>query len=158
MRLELDANALAEADPLPLLTHFVQEHQGLRAHRERIFVILADLYHNALEHGLLGLESSRKDPMDGFGAYFDERERRLAGLDCGRITLEISNVPHADGGRVTFKVTDSGPGYDVSAPRAKDSGAAPHTHRRGLTVVTGLCERVAHNEIGNEVQATYCWS
>jgi two-component sensor histidine kinase len=42
------------------------EIQGLIEHRESIFLIVTELFANALEHGLLGLDSKMKQSADGF--------------------------------------------------------------------------------------------
>jgi two-component system, HptB-dependent secretion and biofilm response regulator len=152
------ADSLREADPLPLVTHFVQEHQGLQRHRERIFVILSELYTNALDHGLLGLQSSLKDAPEGLMHYLDERERRLASLDDGEIAILIDNVASQDGigGRLTIRVTDSGPGFDVNTVAAPVPVDA--LHGRGLQLVESLATSLRFNAAGNEAQAEYTWS
>ena len=38
--------------------HVVTELQGLDGYREPLYTVLVELFNNALEHGLLGLESS----------------------------------------------------------------------------------------------------
>ena len=152
------ADSLREADPLPLVTHFMQEHQGLQRHRERIFVILSELYNNALEHGLLGLESSLKDAPEGLMHYFDELERRLASLEDGEIAILIDNVARQDGDGVslTIRVTDSGAGLDVNT--VTGSAAVDALHGRGLQLVENLAASLRFNATGNEAQAEYTWS
>lgn len=161
LQLTMHAACLKSADPLPLLTHFVQEHQGLRDHRERIFVVLSELYNNALDHGLLRLESQLKNGPEGFAEYFEERERRLDNLASGEVCINIHNRPaeEGEGGVMTIQVSDSGSGFQVGARDTRipaDTGALPHG--RGLELVRGLCSSLRYNQRGNQVAATYVWS
>ena len=61
MTYELRPLTLKEFNPLPLLTHLLMEIPGLRPHSGKIYTILAELYSNALEHGVLSLDSGLKD-------------------------------------------------------------------------------------------------
>jgi hypothetical protein len=49
-------------------------------HRERIYMVLAELFFNALDHGLLKLDSRLKETPQGFGEYYSQRTKRLADL------------------------------------------------------------------------------
>lgn len=157
--LTLQSDCLDGADPLPLLVQFIQEQQGLAEHREPIFVILAELYTNALEHGLLALDSRLKDGPAGFERYFEERTQRLEALQAGRIDVEIWNVPvpHGQGGRLHIRIRDTGAGFDHRNLVQPSAGDLWH-HGRGLGLVRGLCESLTHNEDGNEAVAIYYWS
>jgi hypothetical protein len=57
-------------DPVPLMTHFINQVQGLKPYTNTLNTILAELYSNALEHGLLGLDSSLKNSAQGFARYY----------------------------------------------------------------------------------------
>jgi two-component system, HptB-dependent secretion and biofilm response regulator len=66
---------LRTLDPLPQIMQMLTALQGLHAHRERLYTILAELFANALEHGLLGLNSALKQTPQGFVAYYTAREQ-----------------------------------------------------------------------------------
>ena len=85
---------------------------------------MSELHNNALERGLLGLESSLKDVPEGLMYYFDERERRLKTLDDGEIAILIDNVARPD--RAGGCVTDSGVGIDTASVAGFGSIEALH--------------------------------
>ncbi len=58
--LELGPEVLRTLDPLPLLVQRLMEIEELRTHREYLSLILAELFSNVLEHGLLGLDTTLK--------------------------------------------------------------------------------------------------
>ena len=43
--------------------------QGLHEHCKRLYTILTELFANALEHGLLGLDPGLKHTPQGFAVY-----------------------------------------------------------------------------------------
>jgi CheY-like chemotaxis protein/anti-sigma regulatory factor (Ser/Thr protein kinase) len=157
LTLELDAAALRASDPLPGLMQMAMEIQTPAEHRERIYMILAELFLNALDHGLLRLDSGLKRSAEGFARYYVEREAALAALTTGRIRLELRHEPRAEGGgRLTLVVEDSGPGFDHRGWLDQD-----HDNRtpagRGIALVRTLCESLHYDDPGNRVEAVYRW-
>ncbi|AFL73236.1 fused response regulator/phosphatase [Thiocystis violascens] len=129
----------------------------LEAHAGALETILTELYSNALEHGVLQLDSSMKATPDGFDAYYREREQRLAAGCVGRVTLSLSYEPHAEADCVRIQVTDTGDGFSEKAV----SELAPDSMRpwgRGIAMVRNLCESVVFRENGSQVEAVYRWS
>ena len=68
-------------------------------HRERIYMVLAELFFNALDHGLLKLDSRLKETPQGFGEYYSQRTKRLADLQEGRIEIKLSHKKRTDSSR-----------------------------------------------------------
>jgi hypothetical protein len=54
---------------------------------------LAELYSNALEHGLLHLDSVLKNSAQGFAKYYALRHERLNALEEGYIRFDIKHQP-----------------------------------------------------------------
>ena len=68
------------------------EVPGLRPHSSRLYTILAELYSNALEHGVLGLSSRLKSSSDGFGEYYAQRSLKLMEFGTvGYTTVKLSS-------------------------------------------------------------------
>jgi anti-sigma regulatory factor (Ser/Thr protein kinase) len=157
--LDLNHDALRNTDPLPMLLQMVSEIQGLASHRSHLFTILSELYNNALEHGLLGLDSSLKDGADGFTRYYHERERRLQALSEGGLRLELHNHPADNGGSLEIVVRDTGKGFDrYQVPSSKVAGAsADKMSGRGLSLVGALCQSLEFFDSGSSVKAVYVW-
>nr|WP_295402946.1 fused response regulator/phosphatase [uncultured Thiocystis sp.] len=119
-------------------------------------IILAELYSNALEHGILKLDSSLKSTPDGFDAYYRQREQRLAGGCRGRVTLSLRYEPGEDGDCVRIQVTDTGDGFS----EREVFELAPDPMRpwgRGIAMVRDLCDSVTYRGNGSRVEAIYRW-
>ena len=64
--------------------------EELEAEGQSLFTVMTELYVNALDHGVLGLDSNLKSDQDGFETYFLTRESRLARLDSGYVIFNFS--------------------------------------------------------------------
>jgi CheY-like chemotaxis protein/serine phosphatase RsbU (regulator of sigma subunit) len=153
--LELKVDALRQANPLPPMLQLVTELQSLNEHRERIYMIVAEMFNNALEHGLLRLDSALKDSPRGFAEYYQRREQAIATLDEGWISIELAHEPSAHGGQLSIQVRDSGPGYARPVPAGFAANAA--ASGRGLELLRTLCKSVIVHDPGNHVEAVYEW-
>jgi DNA-binding response OmpR family regulator len=157
--LTLTGTRLRQADPIPLIINHIQELEGLQTHRRLLFTILTELYVNALDHGVLQLDSEIKHSADGFSRYFEEREKRLGSLSEGKIKIQIRTQPLPNGGRMSIRVEDSGKGFDfqryleTSTPQDESKLAG-----RGIHLIRELCENIHYEEPGNKVEIYYAWS
>lgn len=134
--------------------------EGLHDHIGALQTIVTELYTNALEHGVLQLDSSMKSAPDGFEHYYRERERRLAAPPQGLIHVSLSYHPlsnplgSARQGRIHIKIRDSGKGFDQRQPAPADDS---QPWGRGMKLVRDLCESVHYDHQGTEVEAVYAW-
>ncbi len=152
--LELDADALRKTDPVPLVLQILGEIDGMDPHRAPIFTVLSELVTNALDHGILGLDSSWKQEPGGFTHYYAEREKGLAALERGFVRIELESRPDASGGRLRLSVADSGAGFELAPP--SDEPGAGHSGR-GLRLVREICESLEREPTGNGIRAVYAW-
>lgn len=157
MQFELGVEVWREMDPLPLLLQLVTDVQGLHAHKERLYIILGELLSNALDHGLLRLDSHLKKDPQGFAQYYVERVATLAALHDGMIRVEFEHRPEGSGGRLAIHVVDSGPGFDH---REKTQNLADNTGHsgRGAALVRSLCESFVYHGNGNHAEVVYRWT
>jgi DNA-binding response OmpR family regulator/anti-sigma regulatory factor (Ser/Thr protein kinase) len=157
--LRLGANELAHLDVVPLLLNIAEQLNATHERGGELFVILSELYNNALDHGVLRLDSELKLSPDGMETWLRMREARLAELSSGEIELSVEQVSDAGQAWLRIGCRDSGPGFDVRAiaQRAKPENAAmlPSSlpFGRGLALVQHLAQGVAFNENGNEITA-----
>lgn len=147
------ATSIRQHNPLPFMLEVLMEIVGLRAHAGRLFTILSELYSNALEHGLLGLDSALKRDSAGFTQYYAERNQRLSALSEGWIRIALDHTPTAMGGILQIEMEDSGPGF-THQPEASVEGYAG----RGLSLVSALADEVTFNERGNRVTVRFAWA
>ncbi len=110
---EFRAETLKHFNPLPHVLQLLLEVHDLRARGGALYTVLAELYSNALEHGVIGLDSTMKSDAAGFARYYQERVSRLQALRDGYVRLHLDLAPHGAGGRLLVRVEDSGEGFDV---------------------------------------------
>ncbi|MBF7728555.1 ATP-binding SpoIIE family protein phosphatase [Pseudomonas sp. N040] len=158
LQLLLTAAQLKRLDLEPLISDFCQQ-LGLDNVRQGLFrLILRELLGNALDHGILGLESSIKHDLDGFERYLHQRQERLAALEAGEIRLQINQISGPDSSLVSITVSDSGPGFDHAALAFElPQSDLQLYHGRGLQLLKGLCSRLEFMPPGNQVLAEFRW-
>lgn len=156
LNLRFSAKELKVVEVVPLVVNLTRTF-GLRGPVESVvFTVLSELFQNALEHGLLALDSRIKAEPDGFERYLDLRVQRLAGLQQGEISIGVEHLAAGpEAGELRISVHDSGPGFDHHAQfRQLDvhsSGVASSLPSgRGLAMLRKLCHSVAFNPEGNQ--------
>ncbi len=154
--LALRGETIANSDPVPILINQIQELQGLELHRAALFTVITELYVNAVDHGLLKLDSSLKTGPEGFAKYFELRSKRLADVCSGFVEISIKIQPHHHGGKLAVKVEDSGDGFDYIAFKKEQNKHDLHSGR-GIKLVQELCEELNYTHRGNCVEAVYLW-
>lgn len=152
--LRLSAAEIRQVDAVPLLLGLAGQFEPVRCGSDRLFVILSEMYNNALDHGLLRLDSRLKLQPEGMEAYLGERQQRLAGLDHGHIELELEQLGGPDGIWLRVSCRDSGSGFDHAAfdPGATRDSEMPFG--RGLLLLRAICADLRFNAEGNHVTAT----
>ncbi|TQV86710.1 ATP-binding SpoIIE family protein phosphatase [Aliikangiella coralliicola] len=150
----LRGKSLGKFDPIPLLLQTLLECRELTPHRSRIFTVLSELYNNALEHGVLGLDSEIKSGSEGFAKYYQMRTEGLVSLREGFVKVEVDHRPLKDGGEIIFEFVDSGKGFDFK--KVIKSGSK-HYSGRGLPLLMNLCESIEHFDDGRRIRAVYRW-
>ena len=119
------------------------------------FVVLSQMINNALDHGVLALDSSLKDDPDGFARYFLLRQEKLSTLgsnDYLDIVFEWSLGSEYPCLRIT--VSDSGKGYDENSLTGRSISAFSG---RGLTLIRKLCKSVTIVPPGNKIDVELEW-
>jgi CheY-like chemotaxis protein len=151
--LRLSAAEIRHVDAVPLLLGLAGQFESARHSGDRLFVVLSELYNNALDHGLLRLDSSLKLHPEGMEAYLSERQARLATLARGEIELELEQL--VGPGAVWLRVScrDSGSGFDHAGLDAAAGGASELPFGRGLLLLRAMCSELDFNAAGNHVTA-----
>ena len=154
---ELKPDSLRTCDPLPLVTRILAEDGRLSRHKENVYMILAELFSNALEHGLLGLDARLKKDAEGFAQYYTARERALADLKEGLIKIDLEHLSEHEGGKLVVRIEDSGPGFDYHKI-LPSLGENITLGGRGIPLLRSLCKELVYHGRGNRVEAVYVWS
>ncbi|MBT0587546.1 ATP-binding SpoIIE family protein phosphatase [Alteromonas oceanisediminis] len=144
----LHHNELKQGEGVQHFIELICSQRGLSWIRSDLFTILTELYSNALEHGVLGMDSSMKRTSEGFMAYYEQREQNLADLQSGYIELRAE----FDVGErlLTVHVTDSGEGFDSLALEKVPSD---ETYGRGISMLRELCETLTFIDNGRHAVA-----
>lgn len=157
MELSWGAEQLRGIDVVPAMLGFIGQVKNLQAHQGQMFLIVSELFNNALDHGLLRLDSATKNKEGGFERYLEERERRLGELREGHIDIRFHL--HRDGQRpvLDIVVRDTGAGFDYQAYLAgqEDENGLYQTHGRGIRLVKSLCQELVYRDNGSQVSARY---
>jgi CheY-like chemotaxis protein/serine phosphatase RsbU (regulator of sigma subunit) len=149
--LTLEMEQLRQLDVVPLLLDIVQQVEKGQGQDSQIFLILSEMFCNALEHGLLKLDSSLKQQEDGIEKYFEERALRLAATEGGQIHLHLKKIRNSDGSTsLRIRMKDSGDGFDYhNWPTRLAEGTL--RYGRGIPLLCSVCRSVQYLGNGSEV-------
>ncbi|MFV8783315.1 ATP-binding SpoIIE family protein phosphatase [Microbulbifer sp. SA54] len=151
IRLRLAEAELRNADPLPHLLSILAQMPGAARFQEELAIALSELFRNALEHGVLGLDSSLKCTDEGFVHYYDLMAERRSELDSGWISIGLRCRDWGGGGELFLEVEDSGAGFpQVSEKKGIYSG-------RGLGLLNSVCRQVVTRPGSSHVLAVIDW-
>jgi len=160
LQLKLCAERLRYINPVPLIMSQINTIEGTGPQWQSVHTILAELFMNALDHGVLGLNSELKSSAEGFGQYFNERKRRLNNVDTGFVNISLKYFNRTGGGKMIINVKDSGPGFDVLGvikTLSKTDNVELAYAGRGLLLVKQLCDSVEFKDKGTLAEAIYLW-
>lgn len=146
----LNAEQMKSTDPILELVNMLSKVEGVDNHRSNIFLLLSEAYNNALDHGVLGLDSEIKNQEDGFFIFYQMREEALTELQDAQIEILANYEP--ENKQIRFTITDSGTGFHVT----EDSTASLcQEHGRGVGLLNEIAHSVFYNETGNCVELIY---
>jgi two-component system, HptB-dependent secretion and biofilm response regulator len=156
VKFEFQTDVISKSNPIPTLIQTIVNIQGFGGHREKLFLILTEMYSNAVEHGILKLDSSIKEEENGFLKYYDLRQSRLEQLEKGNITIEIEHYIEGEKGVVLFKIENDGAGFDYDKVIANLS---KHNNKsgRGIPLLYDLCRKCEYSNGGRKLAVEYEW-
>lgn len=153
---EFRAATLKRFNPLPYLLQLLLEVHGLRAQSGALYSVLAELYSNALEHGVLGLDSGLKRDASGFTRYYQQRNVRLDELQDGFVRVHLQVTPKGEGGCLAICVEDSGKGFDVE--RVLERPLDPvRLSGRGISLIRQLGRNASWSDEGRSARVEFYW-
>lgn len=152
----LRGSQLKQSDPVPMLINNLQDIPNLKDHQRPLFTILTELFANALDHGILKLDSQLKNGIDGFTHYFERREKLLQQTLDGYVRIGMRVHPLENGGFIVIQIEDSGKGFDFANQDTKPITMESFSGR-GIMLVKKLCESLRYIEPGNKAEAIYSW-
>ena len=118
------------------------------ARRADLELVMAEVINNAIDHGVLGLDSAMKKSPEGFEQYFMSRAAKLADLKEGFIAVSVDQV---DDQLISISVEDSGKGFNFSNNDhlIGTDAISLNAFGRGLLIIKHLCDSMTHLGTGN---------
>ncbi|MCG7531826.1 fused response regulator/phosphatase [Psychrobium sp. MM17-31] len=160
-QMALTGEKLATVNPIPIIINQITEMEGPGDQWHGLYTVLTELYVNALDHGVLDLDSSLKSSPEGFAQYFQKKEERLADLGKGYIKIKLEYTGTEQGGTLDIMMIDSGTGFEFT-PWVEEHDeielAQNEFSGRGIKLVTELCQKLSYHEDGSAVKAIYTWN
>ncbi len=153
---DLYAEDLKAREPIQTIVQMVMDAQQLYDHRSRLHTLLMEMYSNAFEHGVLGLDSKLKKDPSGFAQYYMQRQEKLETLADGRISVRIEHRPNGLGGVLKIEMEDSGQGFDFQSYLNVDKTNKQFSGR-GISLLKGLGRQVEFFRNGSGVRVEYVW-
>ncbi|WAJ70567.1 fused response regulator/phosphatase [Catenovulum adriaticum] len=154
IQLKLLPDDIRTQDPIAQVIDMISAFSGMEKHRSTLFLLLAEMYNNSVDHGLLELDSNLKDAEDGFFEFYSQRQNALENLQDGFLKLEVTYLPTEK--TVRLAITDSGRGFDTcllnKMLNQKDQ------HGRGLTLIAELGDKLDYKNGGRTIEVDYLLS
>ena len=107
---ELNGDAVRTVDLPGLISSLLSVHELPLQLVQRAFTVVTELFVNALEHGVLRLDSNLKNADDGFLNFYIEKEQRMRNLsatDFIKFTMDWDSSNR----KLKFEIEDSGAGF-----------------------------------------------
>ncbi len=121
-------------------------------HLDLVCSVVSELFANAIEHGLLGLDSKMKDHPDGFMEFYRLRQERLASLD-DQIWLTLTLDYYPDSKTLQIEMAHSGGEFDYESWDKESDDTL--SYGRGMMLLDELCDDVDYSDNGKCVRITY---
>ncbi len=157
MRYTLRGDTLKTFNPLPVMLGILSDVPALHGLSGQLYTLMAELFSNAFEHGVLGLSSDLKKDAKGFAEYYAQRELAMKSMDDGQVMFEFDHSPTQAGGLLTLTVTDSGGGFDYVGKQANQFSDAGYSGR-GIPLIVSICDSLEYLGRGNIVKVTLSWN
>lgn len=155
LRVPLAGDALRNVNPLPHVAAFLRTTSIPEQHRDVVCTLLAEMYSNAVEHGVLAMHSHNKRHETGYVDYYAARKRDLLTVQEGFINISLDYSPAAVGGTLVMRVQDSGAGFALD-PNEQHSPADEEGFH-GLDLLRSLCAQLTYDKASNTLEAVYRW-
>jgi CheY-like chemotaxis protein len=155
-KFDLQEDVMRESNPIPALVEALVEIQGFGEHRGTIFLIFSEMYSNALEHGLLNLDSSIKNSENGFINYYELKQARLVELQGANLTLDVNHHVEGVKGVMSIRLEHNGTGFNHNEVTARMDQNKSNSGR-GIGLLYDLCRKCEYSDEGRKLDVEYEW-
>jgi CheY-like chemotaxis protein len=151
MNCDLSVEDIQRSNPVEEIMSVLGAQTLLRPNKDVIGLLLAELYSNALEHGLLDLSSDLKRSEDGFAEYYQLRQDRIAALKDAQIKIHCELL-HEEETILRIRLVDSGKGFEFENILDSDH---EDSFGRGISLIHKVCKRVEYSNKGCTVEVDF---
>ncbi|WP_416307337.1 SpoIIE family protein phosphatase [Neptunicella sp. SCSIO 80796] len=142
----LAGKQLISVEPMALLDSLMEQTDMSIELRKRTYTVCAELFSNALDHGILKVDSKLKTDASGFIDYINQRDIACQNLtESDQIKVQFRYEEHSQ--QVSISVTDTGHGYTHQPSSEQELSALSG---RGLILIQTLSEQIQRNSSGNQ--------
>jgi CheY-like chemotaxis protein len=151
MSCKLDSDDIRRANPVDEIMSILGAQTLMRTNKGVIGLVLAEMYSNALEHGILELSSDLKKTEDGFMEYYQQRQQRLDTLKNAVVQISFRLIKSEEI-ILRIKITDSGSGFDTEKLK---SSSNEDSFGRGIGLLNRVCNRVEYLDGGSTLEVDF---
>jgi len=156
LELRLGPDQLRRLALVPFISGTLDQLGVPRHARSNLFCVLAELLNNAVDHGLLKLESSLGLGEAEHERFIQARAERMSALTSGSLWIRVAAESRDGSPFLQIEVEDSGTGFDVGSimpPGPVGTASAGDRTNRGLALVRALCDDLRFDQDGRRVVA-----
>lgn len=155
----LSAEEIRHTQPVSIIVNTLESAIKLGHHRGIVHTLISELYNNAVEHGVLGLEYCSKHDDEQFAKYYNARAEALDALKEAQIEISIRFTQENLREILHIRVKDSGnrsSPYNLEEELLKEKTIkAEIAHGRGLMILSELCEKLTFDNETHTAEVRY---
>jgi len=152
--IKFDVETLRKTDPVPVMLSMLNQVHDFSSELDSLFSIISELTSNALDHGLLKLDTVLKATDDDL--YQKQRQEKILQLEKGYIHFFYHYQADEQGGVLSISVEDSGDGFDIESV-FNELRTDLTKQYSGLMLLSSLCGEVVFNNVGNKITVNAKW-
>lgn len=146
----IEGNLIAATDIIGIFDSLMKCADVVGDFRQKAFTVFSELISNALDHGILDLDSALKNDFSGFAEYIALKEERLANMTAdNKLEISFTYLPQVQ--EMMFSITDSGSGYNYTSTSEMEDSALSG---RGIPLINKLCKTVNVYGSGNSTSVS----
>ena len=109
-------------------------------------IVFNELALNALEHGVLKMNSIIKNTEDGLNQWDYLRKVALHKIEFGFIKISIKRIQDDI---IAIKISDSGQGFNTKDVNILNDYSLINKYGRGIKLAASLAEKINYSTLGN---------
>lgn len=151
LSVRLSTSDMRKSNPLRQLFDILNTLPFLNQYRDILYVLLSEIYNNAVDHSILNLDSRVKSDSKDISDYYMARNEKLNELESAFIDFNFSFLEQDNNHFLKIEVEDSGSGYQEKQPQRTEHDFSG----RGLDIIHHFCQEMSFSNDGKVFTALY---